>query len=108
MKQKKRLFLSYILVFLLIAPGVVALEGADFAIYTGSGTWDPSIVAFENLNNSMVAIYGEKITKNTKINAILIEFDSRMFDFEKGNHKMKEKCWHKDYTQHARTKIKLR
>ncbi len=27
---------------------VYALQGADFAIYTGSGTWEPSITAFES------------------------------------------------------------
>jgi glutamine amidotransferase-like uncharacterized protein len=32
---------------ILLVPGVFALQ-ADFAIYTGSGTWEPSITAFEN------------------------------------------------------------
>ncbi len=35
------------LIFLLLAIDASALNGSDFAIYTGSGTWEPSIIAFE-------------------------------------------------------------
>ena len=43
----KRGLISIGILFLLILPSVLALQGADFAVYTGSGTWQESIIAFE-------------------------------------------------------------
>ncbi len=40
-------YLLFIILFITSSFSVSALQGADFAIYTGSGTWQPSITAFE-------------------------------------------------------------
>jgi len=46
--MKKRLALIFFISFAIFSTlNVIALNGADFAIYTGSGTWQPSIIAFE-------------------------------------------------------------
>jgi glutamine amidotransferase-like uncharacterized protein len=44
--MKKSLILLFVFSLLMI-PGVFALQ-ADFAIYSGSGTWDESIISFKN------------------------------------------------------------
>ena len=45
MKYKKISVFAILLLF--VAPGIFALQNKDFAIYTGSGTWEHSITAFE-------------------------------------------------------------
>ena len=47
MKKGLSILITFILGIFLFGIRVSALQGADFAVYTGSGTWAPSIVAFE-------------------------------------------------------------
>ncbi|MFA4952889.1 MAG: BPL-N domain-containing protein [Candidatus Pacearchaeota archaeon] len=46
-KKRFVFFVLEIFIIFTILPSVFALQGADFAVYTGSGTWEPSITAFE-------------------------------------------------------------
>ena len=45
--MKRGVICSSVFLIVLNCVSVVALQGADFAIYTGSGTWDHSITAFK-------------------------------------------------------------
>ena len=45
--KNKALFAVTLSMFLAMASSY-ALGGADFAVYAGDGTWEPSITAFEN------------------------------------------------------------
>ena len=46
--MKRRFLIGlFLLLGVLLSFNATALNGADFAIYTGSGTWQPSIIAFE-------------------------------------------------------------
>ena len=49
MRMKKEIGVFFSIgIFLFVINIASALNGADFAVYTGSGTWEPSITAFEN------------------------------------------------------------
>ena len=46
--RKKEMIVSAFILSAFFVVNVSALNGADFAVYTGSGTWEPSITAFES------------------------------------------------------------
>lgn len=50
--MKLKLVFLIFLAIALITPNIFALNGADVAIYTGSGTWDDGIAAFEKFLDS--------------------------------------------------------
>ena len=76
-QTKTSLILSFIIISTLILSityvftNVFALQGADFAIYAGSGTWEPSKTAFKNFLE-WKGLTWEEINKNNINNRELI------------------------------------
>ena len=46
--MKTKMLFALSISVLMALSSLAALQGADFAVYTGSGTWDEGITAFEN------------------------------------------------------------
>ena len=63
MKVKKLSNFIVLFIILMIMPGILALR-ADFAIYAGAGTWEPSKTAFKNFLG-WKGLTWEEVNKNT-------------------------------------------